>query len=133
METTELLQILVVIGGIVFLVITFLEYAKRRMTEEIGLLWSLFSILMVIIGVIPNSLVWVGQIRRSVAVVLFGFAFFFLLMLLYLSIVISQLLRRNQELAIQVSLLNQENEEILSRMGIEAEEEGVEALREQKN
>lgn len=118
METTTLLQILVVIGGIIFLLITFLEYVKKRMTEEIGLLWTLFSVLMIGIGLIPDSLAWVGQIRTSVALVLFGFAFFFLLLLLYLSIVISQLLRKNQELAIQVSLLNQENEQILTRLGM---------------
>ncbi len=118
MTTTTLLQILVVMGGIVFLLITFMQYAKKRMTEEIGMLWSLFSILMIVIGLIPDSLAWVGQIRTSVAVVLFGFAFFCLLLLLYLSIVISQLLRKNEELALQVSLLNQENEQILTKLGM---------------
>lgn len=122
METTTLLQILVVIGGIIFLGITFLKCAKRRMTEEIGLLWSFFSILMIVVGAIPNSFVWAEQLSRSVSLVLFGVAFFFLLMLWYLSIVISQLLRKSQELAIQVSLLNQENEQILSRLGMTEEE-----------
>lgn len=118
MATTTLLQILVVMGGIVFLLITSMQYAKKRMTEEIGMLWSLFSVLMIVIGLIPDSLAWVGQIRTSVAVVLFGFAFFCLLLLLYLSIVISQLLRKNEELTIQVSLLNQENEQILTKLGM---------------
>ncbi len=123
MKTTALLQLLVEIGGIVFLVITFLSYAKRKMTAEIGLVWSLFSILMLVVGAIPNSFVFAGQIRKSTAVILFGAAFFFLLMLLYLSIVISQLLRRNQELAIQVSLLIHDNERILS--ALEEEKQGV--------
>lgn len=118
METTTLLQILTVIGGMIFLGMTFLEYARKKMTEEIGLLWSLFSILMVGIGLIPGSLSWIGTIRRSMALVLFGFAFFFLLLLWYLSIVISQLLRKNQELAMQVSLLNQENEQVLIKLGM---------------
>lgn len=122
METTTLLQILVVIGGIIFLGITFLKCTKRRMTEEIGLLWSFFSILMIVVGAIPNSFVWAERLSRSVSLVLFGVAFFFLLMLWYLSIVISQLLRKSQELAIQVSLLNQENEQILSRLGMTEEE-----------
>lgn len=118
METTTLLQILTVIGGVIFLGLTFLEYAEKKMTEEIGLLWSLFSVMLVGIGLIPNSLFWIGQIRRIVALVIFGFVFFFLLLLWYLSIVISQLLRKNQELAIQISLLNQENEQILMKLNI---------------
>lgn len=116
METTEMLQLLVIIGGIVLFVITFLSYAKRKMTEEIGLLWIFLSILMMVIGAIPNSFALLGQIRRSVAFVLFGAACFLLLMLWYLSIVISQLLRQNQELAIQVTLLLHDNERILSAL-----------------
>lgn len=116
MKTTALLQLLVEIGGIVFLVITFLSYTKRKMTAEIGLLWILFSIVMMVVGAIPNSFVFANQIKRSTAVVLFGAAFLFLLMLLYLSTVISQLLRQNQELAIQVSLLKHDNEQILSAL-----------------
>ena len=91
------------------------------MTEEIGLLWSFFSVLIVGIGLIPGSLSWLGYIRRSMALVLFGFVFFFLLLLWYLSIVISQLLRRNQELAMQISLLNQENEQVLRKLGMTPE------------
>ncbi len=123
METTALLHLLMEIGGIVLLVITFLFYAKRKMTAEIGLLWVLFSILIIVTGAVPDSLVFVGQIRKSVAIVLFCVVFFILLMLLYLSIVISRLLRRNQELAIQVSLLIHDNERILS--ALEKEKQSV--------
>ncbi len=123
METPALLQMLVAIGGIVFLVITFLSYAKRKMTAEIGLMWILFSILMMVIGVIPDGLAFLGQTGKSTAVVLFGVAYFFLLMLLYLSIVISRLLRQNQELAIQVSLLIHDNARIAS--ALEKEKQGV--------
>lgn len=123
METTALLQLLMEIGGIVLLVITFLSYAKRKMTAEIGLLWVLFSVLIIVTGAVPDSLVFVGQIRKSVAIVLFCVVFFILLMLLYLSIVISRLLRRNQELAIQISLLIHDNERILS--ALEKEKQSV--------
>lgn len=118
METTALLQILMVIGGVIFLGLTFLEYAKKKMIAEIGLLWSFFSMLIVGIGLIPGSLSWIGHIRRSMALVMFGFAFFFLLLLLYLSIAISQLLRKNLELAMQTSLLNQENEQVLMKLNM---------------
>lgn len=123
METTELLQMLVEIGGIAFLLITFLFYAKRKLTEEIGLLWILFSILIVVIGAIPDSFAFVGSIRKGTAVALFCGAFIFLLILLYLSIVISSLLRRNQELAIQVTLLLHDNERIRSAM--EEDKQGI--------
>jgi len=118
MENATLLRILIIMGGILFLLITFLQFVKRRMTEEIGLLWSLFSVLMIVIGLLPDNFMWNGQFRTGVDVLLFGFVFFFLLLLWYLSIVISQLLRKNQELAIQVSLLNQENEQILTKLGV---------------
>ncbi len=123
METTALLRLLMEIGGIVLLVITFLSYAKRKMTAEIGLLWVFFSILIIVTGAVPDCLVFVGQIRKSVAIVLFCVVFFILLILLYLSIVISRLLRRNQELAIQVSLLIHDNERILS--ALEKEKQSV--------
>lgn len=86
-------------------------------------MWIFFSILMMVIGAIPDGLAFLGQIEKSTAVVLFGVTYFFLLMLLYLSIVISRLLRHNQELAIQVSLLIHDNARITSEL--EKEKQGV--------
>lgn len=47
---------------------------------------------------------------------IFVLIFFSIMGMFYLSQVISQLIRKNQELAMQVSLLNQENERILREL-----------------
>lgn len=107
------LRLAVVLMGILLILIDFLTYVYQKVTESIGLWWVLIGGVLVLLGVVPGLNGWTKTIpRKAVPAVLLAGAVFFLAAF-YFSSLISQLLRKNQELAMHVSLLNQENESIL--------------------
>lgn len=120
MSTVTTIRILFIATGILFLVIDFLVYVRKKLTTGIGLTWGLFSIAMILAGVYP------GPVRIAlnyiIALVFVG-GLLFLFLVFRVSMLLSELKMRNQELAMQVSLLNQENEQILNKMGMLLNEE----------
>ncbi len=116
METTQIIRFVVVAIGVFFLWITFHSYAKRKLTEIIGLFWGFISILIILLGVVPGLSAWVTVIPGEAFIALALAGLFFMLGVFFLSISVSKLNMKNQELAMQVSLLNQENERILREL-----------------
>lgn len=82
----------------------------------IELCWSAFAVVLILLGIVPGLSDWskVVPIEAVPAFVLINLAVIF--SFFYLSCAISQLLRKNQELAMHVSLINQENEIILQKL-----------------
>lgn len=116
MEATQIIRIIVVVMGVFFFGITFHSYAKRKLTEIIGLFWGFISLFIVLIAVIPGLSAWVTLIPEEAFAALVLVFFFSMLGVFFLSISVSKLSMKNQELAMQVSLLNQENERILREL-----------------
>lgn len=102
--------IVLIVLGVALLVLDFLEYAKQKLTEGFGLIWGLLGVLLLAAGIVlvvaeqVTLVVW--AVALLLVMVLAGFLF-------GVSRVVSVLMMKNQELAMQVSLLNQENESIL--------------------
>lgn len=119
----DILRMIVIIEGAALLVMAFLSFVHRKVTESIALSWGGFAVIMILVGAIPALAGWSSWIppKAVPAFVLISAAM--LLGVFYISCAVSQLIRKNQELAMHVSLLNQENESIL---------EELRALREQK-
>mgnify|MGYP000757335530 FL=1 len=114
--TPFILRMIMVCVGIGLIILSFASYARRKVTEGIGLSWAAAGILIIICSTIPGLYGWSSVICSSNYIVLFV-AFFMLAAVMYkLSVAVSLLTRRNQELAMQVSLLNQENERILAEL-----------------
>lgn len=113
MTISMILRFIMICAGILLLCVDFLTFANRKFTELIGLGWGVFSVVLILLGAIPKLAVW--------SVVLCGWEyaiiyilFFMIIISMYLACIsISLLIKKNQELAMQVSLLNQENEKIL--------------------
>lgn len=111
--TANLLCIIIIVEGILLLCMDFRSYVYRKVTEGMGLGWGCFSIVLILLGAVPGLSDWCKVLPKEAypafilvsIVILFG-AF-------RISCSISQLIRKNQELAMHVSLLNQENERIL--------------------
>lgn len=117
MAVAEMLRVFVVVAGILLLIMDFVSYANRKMTESMGLGWVFFAVIMILSGVLP---IWpihdaVEESGYFMPACIIGF--FVILGMFFLSQAVSQLIRKNQELAMQVSLLNQENERILRELG----------------
>lgn len=116
MTVSGILRLVVVLSGVFFICLDFIAYSYRKITESIGLGWAGFSILMILSGALPGFSLWSKVIDLEHYAAVFVMGFFLILGIFGLSVNISQLVRKNQELAMQVSLLNQENEMILKQL-----------------
>lgn len=116
MQSGNILQVIVIVTGVFLLGVTIHSLALRRMTESFSLAWGLISLILVLAGFLLRPSEWGRYISTvgMVLVVLIGFCVIYVAY--FMSAKVSELSRRNQELAIQVSLLNQENERILERL-----------------
>ena len=118
------LRILMIVIGLVILSATIVSLARRHMTESFCIVWGIVAVMAICAGIILKPSQWSKYISwGGLLLILFGVvillagAFFF-------SVRISRLNRQVRELAIQVSLLNQENAMILRELyGDSAESE----------
>ena len=115
MNTIMIVKIALIVTGILFLILDFLAYAKQRLTENIGLGWGLFSTLLIITGIVINPDTMNGDV---IYLLIFLLGLFLLFVVFAICKTVSVLIMKNRELAMQVSLLNQENERILHELGI---------------
>ena len=112
----EILKMAAIGVGVLVLWLDFSSYAHRKMTESMGLLWGLFAVLLVLLGAVPGLSGWSGVIPKEACPAFLCVAITVIFGTFYISNNISKLLRKNQELAMHVSLLNQENERILNEL-----------------
>lgn len=110
---------LMVATGIVFLLWDFYSYARQKLNESMGLIWAFVSIALIITGAVPALS---GGVSEWLLICLFIICLLLLFLLFKVTKAVSVLTMKNQELAMQVSLLNQENEKILHRLGIVSDE-----------
>ena len=105
--------------GIVFLLWDFYSYARQKLNESMGLIWPFVSIALIVTGAVPALS---GGVSEWLLICLFIICLLLLFLLFKVTKAVSVLTMKNQELAMQVSLLNQENEKILHRLGIVSDE-----------
>ena len=101
--------------GIVFLLWDFYSYAKQKLNESMGMIWGFVSIALIITGAVPALS---GEVSEWLLICLFIICLLLLFLLFKVTKAVSVLTMKNQELAMQVTLLNQENEKILHQLGI---------------
>jgi hypothetical protein len=102
--------------SIAILMFDFLAFSKKKMSASISLVWFAFAVMLILFDVIPMGQPWRKPGMSALYIpnlIFFGFSVFGLFLA---TIAISVLQTRNRELAMQVSLLNQENEHILQRL-----------------
>lgn len=110
MNPENILQIVIIATGIMVLMATVNSLAHRKMTESFCLAWGLIAVILVVAGIILRPTQWSSYMSPMglLLVILIGFCVIYVAY--FMSIKVSELSRRNQELAIQVSLLKQENQ-----------------------
>lgn len=107
---------IMIAAGVCLLLLTFFMYSKRRLTDRIALGWALFSIVMIMAGAIPAWSGWSRALALSSYPMVFAMGGLVVLIIFHHSVDLSLLVMKNQELAMHVSLLNQENEETIKRL-----------------
>ena len=116
MTLGDLLTIFLIVMGIFLLVMAILSLAKRKMTELFCLAWAIVSVLLVICGILikPSELERYVSLRILILVFLITIGAAWTLW--FISTQLSILMRKNQELAMQISLLNQDSEKMMKRL-----------------
>ena len=114
-----IIRILMVGTGILFLVLAFWAYTRQKLNDSMALIWVFVSIALVITGAVPAVS---KHLSESLLIFMFIICLLLLFLLFKVSKAVSVLSMKNQELAMQVSLLNQENERILHKLGFLTDE-----------
>ena len=107
------LRIVLILLGCYLLVMTLLSLARRKMSEQFCLVWALMSVLMVLTGLLlkPSSIERFISARGFILIIIALFGVLWGLWFISTQVSI-------QELAIQISLLNQD----IERLSTEIEE-----------
>lgn len=116
MDSSLFFRLIVILAGICLMLLTFFMYSRRRLTDHIAMGWGLFSFIMILAGLIRAWSGWSRALALASYPMVFAMGGMLILIIFMHSVHLSQLVMKNQELAIQVSLLNQENEELILRI-----------------
>ena len=116
MNTAAFIKTGLIITGIVIMALTFFLHAVRKLTVNLAVVWEFLGLTAILTGAVPAFSGWCYLLARGTAVAMFTIGVLVLWGGYQLCILISSLSMKNQELAMQVSLLNQENEKILKEL-----------------
>ena len=116
MASGDLLTVFLVVMGICLFVMAILSLAKRKMTEPFCLAWVCVSVLIVICGILiePSELDRYISLRVLILILFITIGVGWILW--FISTQLSILRRRNQEIAMQISLLNQDSERMMKKL-----------------
>ncbi|MCI9077847.1 MAG: hypothetical protein HFH68_02825 [Lachnospiraceae bacterium] len=110
----DILKISCIVIGIILVLLDINAYVRQRLSDEIGFLIGSFSMFLIIMGIILHF-----RMDSDLIITLLIICFCFLVLIIFsLCTAVSVLVMKNRELAMQVSLLNQENERIIHETGI---------------
>lgn len=116
MDSSLFFRLIVILAGIGLMLLTFFMYSRRRLTDHIAMGWGFFSFIMILAGLIRAWSGWSRALALASYPMVFAMGGLLILIIFTHSVHLSQLVMKNQELAMQVSLLNNENEELIGRV-----------------
>ena len=111
MEPGVLLRIIVILTGVFLLFVTLSSLAKRRMTEPFVLTWGLISVIIVLGGILLRPTEWNRYISGTGMLLVGMISFCVIFGTYFISARVSELMRKNMELAMQLSLRKAMNKE----------------------
>jgi hypothetical protein len=116
MSVGDILRLFMIVTGVVTMWATLSSLAKRKMTENVCLAWGFVSVICILAGILLRPYGISGYISKAGLVIVMIIAVSVLGAAFFVSTKLSELARRNHELAVQVSLLNHENYTMLERL-----------------
>ena len=116
LSTAVIMKIGLIIVGVMIMIMSFVFHAKRKLTVNLAVVWEFLGFALILIGAVPVFSSWCHLLARGTVIAMFVVGALALWGSYILCILISNLSMKNQELAMQVSLLNQENELMLKEI-----------------
>ncbi len=102
--------------GAALMLFSFWMNSFKKITVNFAVIWEILGFVMIGIGVIPAFSKWTKLLGSGTSLALFCVGAIFLFEEVRTGVILSQLMIKNKELAMQVSLLNQENEFIVKEL-----------------
>lgn len=116
MSIAAIVRIGISATGFLIMGLTFYLHAVKKLTVNLAVAWEGIGIGLVLVGAIPVLSSWCYLICEGTVVAMFLVGAVAVWSGYELSVQISSLSLKTQELAMQVSLLNQENERMLKAL-----------------
>ena len=110
MDAGFVLQIIMIAIGVLIVCITLLSLANSRMTEPFALIWGLFALVFIIAGFLLRPSGWDQYISPAGLILIVILMMCAIHVIYFITCRVSELMRKINELAIQVSLLHAEKE-----------------------
>lgn len=99
--------------GLLIFVTAFLRYARKKMSDGFMMIWFLFSIVLLVLGIV---LIMAGYSSAMMVAVVSTASALLLTVIFFTSSLVSELMMKVRELAMQVALLNQENDSMIQQI-----------------
>lgn len=116
LSTAVIMKIGLIIVGVMIMIMSFVFHAKRKLTVNLAVVWEFLGFALILIGAVPVFSSWCHLLAKGTVIAMFVIGALALWGSYILCILLSNLSMKNQELAVQVSLLNQENELMLKEI-----------------
>jgi hypothetical protein len=116
MSASQIFRFIVVVAGICLMLLTFYMYSRRRLTDSIAMGWMLYALGIILAGAIRAWSGWSRALALASYPMVFLLAGLITLIMFWLSVHLSLQIMKTQELAMHVSLLNQENEQMIQEL-----------------
>lgn len=116
METAVAVRIGIILLGLFIMIHSFYMSAVRKLTANITVVWEILGAVLILVGAIPAFSRWCYRVGAGTAIAMFIVAALILWGGFQFSKLISDITMKNQEMAMQISLLNQENNRILDQL-----------------
>ena len=102
------LQVLFIVAGVLVMVVDVTLLAKRKLSEPISVTWGFVAIVFIIAGIVLRPNGWVNYMSPAGMVLLIVVGLCMICGLFLASCHISEIMRKQAEMAMNISLLNQE-------------------------
>ena len=106
------IRLAMIITGVFLLGITMLSLSRRKMTDPFALTWALISVILILGGAFLRPAELNRYISGMGMLMAASIGFCLLFGAYFMSLRVSELMRRNQELSMQISLLRQTVEDL---------------------
>lgn len=116
METAGCLRYGVIVVGLVLIAVSFWTHASKRMHSDLAVAWCLLGAALAVMGIVPALYAWMSLISLWTGLALFVIGVVCLCGVFKLSTLISQVQTQSKELAMQITLLLQENRWLRKRL-----------------
>ncbi len=119
--TANIVKYGMIAAGIFIMVSSFWFHSVRKLTINLAVVWEILGVMLIVAGIFPILSSWTYHISTGTGMVLFFMGAICLWGGFQFSLLVSRLAMKNQELAMQVSLLIQENEKIIRQLEEQAD------------